>query len=173
MLVNTGLPDETTYPYAGYSFGSSSSVPNTISSCSSTSNFHQVKFPTNGSNPLWYRYDNITSSSIETLLTRGTLIVAIYADSTFMSYRSGVFSCPVNFTTAYASINHAVELVGMDCNGNYIVKNSWGTSWGESGYATINPNNDCAISAFVYSYLFECSLSMTFMGILLLLGLLF
>merc|ERR1712080_772077 len=33
------------------------------------------------------------------------------------------------------SINHAVACVGYDTNQNYwIVRNSWGTSWGESGY---------------------------------------
>ena len=172
MIVNTGLPLETTYPYAGYSYGSGNSVPNTISNCASTSNFKQAKFPTNNSNPLWYRYDNLTSSSIEKLLNRGTLVVAIYADSTFMYYSSGVFSCPDNFDTAFGSINHAVELVGMDCNGNYIIKNSWGTSWGESGYATISASSDCAMSAYVYSILFEQKLSLFWLGMLLLLGLL-
>jgi hypothetical protein len=43
-----------------------------------------------------------------------------------------------------------VELVGMDCNGNYIIKNSWGTSWGDGGFATIDAANDCGLSAFVY-----------------------
>jgi cathepsin L len=172
MLVNTGLPLESTYPYAGYSFGTGNSAPSTIGSCSSTSDFKQINFPSNNSKPLWYRYDNITSSSIETLLQRGTLVVAIYADSTFMSYSSGIFSCPVNFDTAFGNINHAVELVGMDCNGNYIIKNSWGTTWGESGYATISPTSDCALSAYVYSVLFEPSIKLVWLGMLLLLGLL-
>lgn len=172
MIVNTGLPLESTYPYAGSSFGTGNSAPSTISSCSSTANFKKINFPKNGSKPLWYRYDNISSSSVETLLKRGTLVVAIYADSTFMSYSSGTFSCPVNFTTAFANINHAVELVGMDCNGNYIIKNSWGTSWGESGFATVSASSDCGISAYVYSILFEPSIKLVWFGMLLLLGLL-
>ena len=42
----------------------------------------------------------------------------------------------------------------MDCDGNYVIKNSWGTSWGQSGFATIDVNNDCGLSAYVYSVLY-------------------
>ena len=82
-------------------------------------------------------------------------MAGIYADSGFGIYSGGVFSCSVNFTTAYSKINHAVELVGMDCNGNYIIKNSWGTSWGNAGFATVSAANDCGLSAYVYSILSE------------------
>ena len=107
------------------------------------------------------------------MLERGSLVVAYYVDSTFYSYSSGIFSCPVNSTEAYANINHAVELVGMDCNGNYIIKNSWGTSWGDGGYATIDQTNDCGLSAFVYIVLGENYLRMTmFLSIFMLMILL-
>ena len=36
---------------------------------------------------------------------------------------------------------HAVQIVGYDASidgGSYIVKNSWGTGWGDNGYGTIN-----------------------------------
>lgn len=34
-------------------------------------------------------------------------------------------------------INHYVQVIGYDSNGNYIIKNSWGIYWGDNGYATI------------------------------------
>ncbi len=80
-------------------------------------------------------------------------------ESGFYTYSSGIYSCPVDSATAYANINHAVELVGMDCDGNYIVKNSWDTTWGDSGFATVDKDNDCGISAFVYTVLSEFHLS--------------
>merc|ERR1712168_907344 len=45
--------------------------------------------------------------------------------------RNGIF----DDASCGTSINHAVACVGYDTNQNYwIVRNSWGTSWGESGY---------------------------------------
>jgi C1A family cysteine protease len=43
-------------------------------------------------------------------------------------------------------------LIGYDASGNWIIKNQWGTSWGESGFATISSTNNCALSAWVYQY---------------------
>jgi C1A family cysteine protease len=78
--------------------------------------------------------------------------VLIYADDEFLSYSSGVYSgCP-DFATSYNNINHAVVIIGYDTSGNWIIKNQWGTSWGESGFATINRANNCALSAWVYQY---------------------
>lgn len=88
-------------------------------------------------------------------------MVTIYADSNLYAYSSGVFTCSVDFNTAFSNINHAVELVGMDCSGNYIIKNSWGTSWGEGGYATVSPTSDCGISAYVYQLLWAQSLTLS------------
>ncbi len=77
----------------------------------------------------------------------------IYADDGFQSYGSGVYSgCPSSFTESYNNINHAVIIIGFDINGNYIIKNSWGTSWGENGFGIINKNNDCGLSAVVVQF---------------------
>jgi C1A family cysteine protease len=55
----------------------------------------------------------------------------MYADPTgFSAYTGGVYTgCP-DFATSVGSLNHAVLLIGYDTSGNYIIKNSWGTSWG-------------------------------------------
>ena len=76
-----------------------------------------------------YRVDG-EQAMINQVLAGKTLSVAVDANQ-FGSYQSGIFSgCSVNY-----SINHAVNIVGVNIPlGYWIIRNSWGTSWGESGY---------------------------------------
>jgi len=55
--------------------------------------------------------------------------------SDFQSYKSGII------TTGSKTINHAVTAVGWGTN-YFIVKNSWGTSWGQSGYFWLGQGNN-------------------------------
>ncbi|HMK64558.1 MAG TPA: C1 family peptidase, partial [Thermodesulfobacteriota bacterium] len=60
---------------------------------------------------------------------------SVYAD--FFSYHGGIYS----YTTGAYQGGHAVLIVGYDdVNQCFIVKNSWGTGWGESGYFRIAYN---------------------------------
>ena len=88
------------------------------------------------------------------LLYEAPVAVAFYVETTFYSYKSGVYACPVGFAVARSRVNHAMLLVGQDEEGNYIVKNSWGTTWGVNGFATISASADCGLSAYVYSVSF-------------------
>lgn len=60
-------------------------------------------------------------------------------------YSSGVFS------NCGSYLNHAVLLVGT-INGNWKIKNSWGASWGLSGYMMIASGNTCGICQAGASY---------------------
>jgi len=65
--------------------------------------------------------------------------ISVAVDATNWSpYKSGVFS------NCKTSLNHGVLLVGIE-GGNWKVKNSWGTSWGESGYILLKSGNTCGI----------------------------
>merc|ERR1719412_2843458 len=72
--------------------------------------------------------------------SKGAVAVGVYAaDNDFYSYKSGVFNkCSKNDRR---SCNHAVVVVGYGNDkklGKYwIVKNSWGTNWGDKGYIKI------------------------------------
>lgn len=68
------------------------------------------------------------------LVAHGPLAVAVYATPAFQSYTSGVF----NENNNSHGINHGVVLVGWDDNkGAWLIRNSWGTGWGMSGYMWI------------------------------------
>ena len=97
-------------------------------------------------------------------MTYGVVDAAVYVGAAFQAYGSGVCddtntSCDV-IPWYYAVTNHAVALVGWDDNppegggGCWLLRNSWGSAWGESGYMRIRYNAArvaCAIAYLVYA----------------------
>lgn len=64
----------------------------------------------------------------------GPLVTTMDVYDDLYSYRSGIYS----YTSGGLSGGHAVQLVGYDdTNQCFIVKNSWGSDWGEAGFFRI------------------------------------
>jgi C1A family cysteine protease len=105
-----------------------------------------------------YVEPSATETALQAALLIAPVSVAIDASSVkFQLYSSGVY-CPSGCSTS--SLDHAVLAVGMASNSSYdytdyyIVKNSWGTSWGISGYLymCLGEDNNCGIATqTVYS----------------------
>lgn len=80
-------------------------------------------------------YSRVSSKSVSALksaISKGPVAVTIEADrSVFQNYSSGVVCSGCG-----QSLDHAVLAVGYGSN-YYIVKNSWGTRWGDKGYIKI------------------------------------
>ncbi|XP_042079906.1 cathepsin S [Haplochromis burtoni] len=82
------------------------------------------------------------------LATIGPISVGIDARRpTFILYRSGVYNDP----SCTQNVNHAVLAVGYGTlNGQdyWLIKNSWGTSFGDQGYIRMarNQNDQCGIA---------------------------
>ena len=75
--------------------------------------------------------------------------------NTFQSYQSGV----IDSTTCGTALNHAVTAVGYgylnnDANQMYwIIRNSWGSSWGDAGYVKIKAVSGigiCGVQSYSY-----------------------
>lgn len=41
-------------------------------------------------------------------------------------------------------MNHAVVIIGYTPT-HWIIKNSWGTGWGQNGFAYVNKSSNCGI----------------------------
>ncbi|CAJ0594931.1 unnamed protein product [Cylicocyclus nassatus] len=85
--------------------------------------------------------------------TQGPISVAIDArELGFQFYKKGVY-IDDQCTSSVDELNHAVLLVGYGTDpkqGDYwLVKNSWGTDWGEEGYIRMarNRHNQCGIAS--------------------------
>ena len=94
-----------------------------------------------------------TSSNLAQLAKQPVNVAVAAGNNTFMGYSSGIITtssgCPTN-------IDHAILAVGYgEENGvqYYIVRNSWGTGWGESGYVRIQTSSGrgvCGINQYVF-----------------------
>lgn len=138
LLNSTGVPLESAYPYNPT--GSAGDI------CSNTAGRVKLNLTVNAVN--FYYFQNLTVEQLQQdLVTYGPLNVGVYAsDSNFMyAGSSGIISCGSSST-----IDHAILLVGYTAT-HWIVKNSWGTSWGNSGFGFISKStsNDCNIRQYV------------------------
>ncbi len=125
-IRDTGLPLESCYPYTATN-GSCSSACSTVF----TNTYHI------GS----WAYVCTTAPTVSALknalYTYGPLVTTMDVYSDFFSYKSGVYQ----YVTGSYQGGHAVLLVGYDdAQQAFLVKNSWGTDWGMSGYFWIAYN---------------------------------
>jgi cathepsin F len=134
IINNHGLTSETQYPYTG----EDGTCETTHSSVAKIGN--------------WTSFSTDPTDIITQMVTVGPLSITLNA-GLLMSYTGGIITgtpddCP------NSGSDHAVLLVGYDNTAQpyWIVKNSWGTDWGESGYFRIESDNGlCGINACVTS----------------------
>ena len=109
----------------------------------------------------WHRIPCGDIDAIKTaIMTYGPVDAAVYATAAFQAYSGGIYE---DSNTAcdgvpcyYTAANHAIALVGWNDNGNpetdgyWILRNSWGSSWGENGYMRIKYRSARAACAACY-----------------------
>jgi len=123
-VVDKGIASEKDYPYRGVTGKCDETKPKSAHIKSF------VKLP-----------ENNYTALLQAIATVGPIAVSVDAEP-WMSYSSGVFTgCGFN----RIDINHAVQLVGYGTASGkdyWLVRNSWGSFWGESGYIRIFKHSD-------------------------------
>jgi C1A family cysteine protease len=85
----------------------------------------------------YYSEDGAPEEKFISLLNQGPVAIAVAVDNQWFQYKSGIFS-----GNCVDGVNHAVVAVGYNAGGkctgaHFIVRNSWGASWGEEGHIRI------------------------------------
>lgn len=135
-VVSNGLESSNTYPYT-----SVDTQPCFYDSRLAVAHIRDYRFIPRGDE----------QAMADALATIGPITVAVDADhASFLFYSSGIYdepNCNPN------NLNHAVLLVGygsQEGQDYWIIKNSWGTGWGEGGYMRIirNGQNACGLASY-------------------------
>ena len=142
FFKNTGTNLETCYPYTATNGNCNNSCQNWGDS---TYKIGSWSYVSSGSSPT-------VSTLRNAVYENGPVVVVFDVYSDFYSYRSGVYS----YTSGIYEGGHAVLVVGWnDTDNAFIVKNSWGTGWGESGYFRIaysELTGTTRLARYSYSY---------------------
>jgi hypothetical protein len=80
------------------------------------------------------------AENVKKMLAEGKPVVLAWRVRDYFMTEHGPLETQVNYGKGPIVGGHAVLIVGIDDNlhgGSYIVKNSWGTGWGDGGYGTI------------------------------------
>ncbi|KAL7721274.1 Cysteine proteinase 3 [Entamoeba marina] len=131
-IQENGLMDESDYQYTATNGTCSYDKSKTVVTCEGSTTLKR------GSE------DALTETVAE-----GPVVVAIDASKvSFQLYKTGVYDEP---KCSKYMLSHAVVVIGYgseDGEDYYLVKNSWGTTWGDDGYIKMsrNKNNQCGIA---------------------------
>lgn len=139
MVQNGGITTEDDYPYI-------SGMTNTSGTCASKTKNHVASITG------YERVPANNESALAKVAAYQPVSILINANSSaFMFYSGGIFTGPCG-----TILNHAVAVVGYsnsDGNNYWIVKISWGTSWGESEYIRMqkdiaDPRGLCGLAMY-------------------------
>jgi cathepsin B len=140
FLIKTGVPTAKCVSYKSGTSGQTGKCPTTCDDGSAIKLFKATK------------YEDVCNGeeSIKTGVTKGTLQTGFTVYSDFMYYTGGIY----HHVSGTVQGGHAVTIVGYGAEAGtkfWNVRNSWGLSWGESGYFRIvRGKNECSFEDECY-----------------------
>jgi len=133
IIANKGIDTEESYPYQ-------------------TATTYDCRYKAANSGATITTFDDVSSgneAALATAVNSRPVSVAIDAShNSFQLYQTGVYYEPACSST---QLDHGVLAVGYGTDGAsdyWLVKNSWGTTWGQAGYIWMSRNrsNNCGIA---------------------------
>ncbi|XP_020087908.1 fruit bromelain-like [Ananas comosus] len=116
IISNKGVATEASYPYKEVQGNCASNiVPNAASITG-------------------YKFLPRSESKLMNAVSQQPVAAAVEADKKFQLYTGGIYKGPCG-----VMINHAITVIGYGADNStgdkyWIIKNSWGTNWGENGF---------------------------------------
>jgi len=127
VLKSDGIVDEACMPYTSGSTGQDQECSQQCAD--SGSRTYKIR---GSSAPSSY---GGSVDKVKAALAHGPLVTTLSVYSDFLTYAGGIYK---HVTGAYAG-GHAVSLVGYDdAKRAWLIRNSWGQEWGESGFAWVS-----------------------------------
>lgn len=137
IIDNGGVATEESYPYEGIG-----------GKCRFDKSIMKIGASCNATSFLMSYDENVLKNAVATI---GPISVGIVARSSFQHYHSGIYYEP---NCSKSKINHMVLVVGYGTDNHtnrdyWIVKNSFGSDWGNAGYIKMarNRENNCEIAS--------------------------
>lgn len=141
FLQSSGTPDEACMPYTSGATGQDVACN---AACANSSNrsvrIASYAMPSRGVLDL---------GSVKQALQHGPLVTTLEVYADFMAYGGGVYK----HVTGEMLGGHAVSIIGYDdAKQAYIIRNSWGQSWGENGFGYVSYDDASGVGDETWSY---------------------
>jgi len=141
-VETNGLQSESSYPYTSGTSGSTGTCKYSAGSVVARISGYSYATPA--------CFDSCNSQDESTLLNNlastGPVAICVYAEP-WQFYISGILSSSCSHT--YSTLDHCVQLVGYQTGTTpyWLIRNSWGTSWGNAGYIYVKyGSNLCGVA---------------------------
>jgi len=131
---NSYNQEESAYPYTSGRTGD-------VTSCRPSSSGYNKNFRVTGMHNQWFTNE----MDMETMLLQNPVVTAVQANSDWSYYNGGVLDSrqccnAASDSSCIYNLNHAVLVVGYGRQSGqdyWLIKNSWGRSWGENGFVKV------------------------------------
>lgn len=141
FMVNKGVPDQACMPYVSGAHGDDARCNTACTDAASRSiKARGYATPSAG---------GMSVAAVKRALLNGPLVASMTVYDDLMFYTGGVYK----HVTGGRAGGHAVSIVGYsDADQAWIVRNSWGTGWGENGYFRIAWDDASGVGQRTWSF---------------------